>query len=57
MQKYFHFHFLPEEHDGLLNNVAIILIDNTDPSDPERIEEFWKNKLHTSAHLSLNIEE
>ena len=57
MQKYFHFHFLSEEHDGLLNDFEINLIDNSDPSDPERIEEFWKNKLHTSAALSLNIEE
>ena len=40
MQKYLHDHFLTEDHDGLLNNVEITLIDKTDPSDPERREEF-----------------
>ena len=30
-----------EDHDGLLNNVEITLIDKTDPSDPERGQEFW----------------
>ena len=40
MQKYLHYHFLCEDHDGLLN-VEITLIDKTDPSDPERRKEFW----------------
>ena len=31
MQKYLHDHFLIEDHDGLLNNVEITLIDKTDP--------------------------
>ena len=41
MQKYLHYHFLCEDHDGLLNNDEITLIDKTDPSDPERRKEFW----------------
>ena len=45
MQKYLHDHFLSEDHDGLVNNVVIIFIDKTDPSDPERREEFWRTKL------------
>ena len=57
MQKYLHDHFLSEDHDGLLNNVEITLIDKTDPSDPERREEFWRTKLRTLAPLDLNIEE
>ena len=57
MQKYLHDHFLSEDHDGLLNNVEITLIDKTDPSDPERREEFWRTKLRTLAPLGLNIEE
>ena len=56
MQKYVHDHLLSEDHDGLLNNVEITLIDKTDPSDPER-EEFWRTKLRTLAPLGLNIEE
>ena len=57
MQKYLHDHFLSEDHDGLLNNVYIIFIDKTDPSDPERREEFWRTKLRTLAPLGLNVEE
>ena len=49
--------FLSEDHDGLLNNVEITLIDKTDPSDPERREEFWKTNLYTLAPLGLSIEE
>ena len=42
MQKYLHDHyFSSEDHDGLLNNAEITLIDKTDPSDPEKREEFW----------------
>ena len=57
MQKYLHDHFLSEDHDGLLNNVDITLINKTDPSDPERREEFWRTKLRTLAPLDLNVEE
>ena len=56
MQKYLHDHFLSEDHDVLLNNVEITLIDKTGPSDPERREEFWRTKLRTLALLGLNIE-
>ena len=57
MQKYLQDHLLSEDHDGLLNNVEITLIDKTDPSDPERREEFWRTKLRTLAPLGLNIAE
>ena len=57
MQKYLHDHFLSEDHDGLVNNVVTIFIDKTDPSDPERREEFWRTKLRTLAPHGLNIEE
>ena len=57
MQKYLHDYFLSEDHDGLLNNVEITLIDKTDPLDPERREEFWKTNLYTLAPLGLSIEE
>ena len=55
MQKYLRDHFLSEDHDGLLNNVEITLIDETDPSDPERRQEFWRTKLRTLAPMGLNI--
>ena len=57
MQKYLHDHFLKENHDSLLNNVEITLIDKTDPSDPERKEEFWRTMLRTLAPLDSNTEE
>ena len=58
MQKYLHDHyFSSENHVGLLNNAEITLIDKTDPSDPERREEFWRTKLHILALLGLNIVE
>ena len=56
MQKYLHDYFLSPDHDGLLNNVEITLIDKTDPSNPERREKFWRTKLRTLAPLGLNIE-
>ena len=51
MQKYLHDHFLSEDHDGLLNNVEITLIDKIDPSDPERREKFSRTKPRTLAPL------
>ena len=49
MQKYFHDHFLSEGHNGLINDVDIVFIDKTDPSDSTRREEFWRGKLKTLA--------
>ena len=57
MQKYFHDHFLSEGHNGLIDDVEIVFIDKTDPSDPTRREEFWRNKLKTLAPYGLNVEE
>ena len=57
MQKYLHDHFLSEDHNGILNNVEITLIDETDPSDAERGEECLRTKLRILAFLGLNIEE
>ena len=57
MQKHLHDHVLSEDHDGLLNNVELTLIDKTNLSDPERRGEFWRTKLRIIAPLGLNIEE
>ena len=57
MQKYFHDHFLSEGRNGLTDDVEIVFIDKTDPSDPTRREEFWRNKLKTLAPYGLNVEE
>ena len=53
MQRYLHEHFLSESQNGLINDVEIVLIDKTDPSDPGRREEFCKNL----APYGLNVEE
>ena len=55
-QKYFHEHFLSHDHNGLINDIEIIFIDKTDPSDPTRREKFWKTKLKTLVPNSLNTE-
>ena len=57
MQKYFQDHFLSEGHSGMINDVEIVFIDKTDPSDPTRREEFWRNKLKTLAAYGLDVEE
>ena len=41
----------------VLNNVEITLIDKTDPSDPEKREEFWRTKLRTLAPLGIDLDE
>ena len=56
MQKHLHGYFLSEDQNGLVNNVEVTLTDKTDPSDPERRDEFQRTKLHTSAPFGLNIE-
>ena len=57
MQRYLHEHFLSESQNGLINDVEIVFIDKTDPSDPGRREEFCKAKLKTLAPYGLNVEE
>ena len=57
MQKYFHDHFLSEGYSGLINDVEIAFIDQTDPSDLIRREKFSKNKLKTLAPYGLYVEE
>ena len=55
-QKYFHEHFLSYENNGLINDIEIIFIDKTDPSNPTRKEEFWQVKLKALARNGLNTE-
>ena len=57
MQMYVHENLLREGHNGLINDVEIIFIDKTDPSDPARREEFWRTKLETLAPYGLNVKE
>ena len=56
MQRYLHEHLLSEGHNGFINEVKIISVDKTDPSDPSRREAFWRTKLKTLAPTGLNVE-
>ena len=57
MQDHLFEHFNEEGHHGLLENVSITFIDKTDPSDPLKRENYWKNVLKLMALLGLNIED
>ena len=57
MQRYLHEHFLSESDNGVINDVEIMFIDKTDPSEPIRREEFRRTKLKTLAPYGLNVEE
>ena len=48
-----HQHFMSENHQGLLSDCEITLIDKTDSSDPTQREMFWIRKLKTLAPLGL----
>ena len=54
MQK--HLHFPMAGHEGFLNDVSIALIEKTDPSDPLRREDYWRQTLRTMVAYGLNIE-
>ena len=41
----------------MINDVETVFIDKTDPSDPTRREEFWRNEVKTLAPYGLNVEE
>ena len=55
MQKNFHDHLLSKGDNGLINDVEIVFTNKTDPSQPTRREEFWRNKLKTLAPYGLNV--
>ena len=44
-------------HDGFLNDVSITSIDKTDPSDPLRREDYWRQTLTTMVMYGLNIKD
>ena len=54
MQKHLHFPMAGQE--GFLNDVSIALIEKTDPSDPLRREDYWRQTLKTMVVYGLNIE-
>ena len=45
MQEHLFSHFSLAGHDGFFNDVSITFIDKTDPSDPSRREDYWRQTL------------
>ena len=56
MQEHLFSHFSVEDHGGFLNDVSITFIDKTDPSDPFRRKDYWRQTLKTMVLYGLNIE-
>ena len=50
-------HFSSPGHNGFLNDVSLTFIDKTDPSDPLKRENFWRETLMTMGPYGLNIED
>ena len=50
-------HFSSPDHNGFLNDVSVTFIDKTDPSDPLKRENFWRETLMTMAPYGFNIED
>lgn len=55
-QVFFHQHFLEANHNGLVNDCEITLIDKTDPAEPTIREAYWIERLKTIYPLGLNIQ-
>ena len=47
-------HFAADNHNCLLTDCSITLIDKTDGSDPTRTEEDWRKVLKTVPSYVLN---
>ena len=56
MQEHLFWHFSSPDHNGFLSDVSITFIDKTDPSDPLKRENVWRETLWTMAPYGLHIE-
>ena len=50
-------HFMLEDHTHFVNDVPIIFIDKTDPTDPLKREQYWRHTLKTLVLYGLNVSE
>ena len=48
-------HFNGDAQSGFLENVSITFIDKTDPSNPEKRENYWIQTLKTMVPWGLNV--
>ena len=56
MQRHLYKHYSSVGHCGFLEHVSITLIDETDPSDTLKREDYWRRTLCTTSPCGLNIE-
>ena len=56
-EEYLFEHFNEERHHRFLEDVSITFIDETDPSEALKRENYWKSALKTMTPLGLNIED
>ena len=54
-QKHIFEHFNCDGHNEFLENVSITFIDEIDPSNPEKRENYWNQTLQTMVPPGLNI--
>ena len=52
-----HQQFLSENHDGLIQDYEVTVIDKSGSADPTRRESFWMRKLETLSPLGSNLRE
>ena len=57
MQEHLFRHFSSPDHIGFLSEVSVTFSDKTNPSDPLKRENFWRETLITMAPYGLNIED
>ena len=57
MQQHFFNHFCNSGNCGALEDVSLSFIDKTDPSDPLKMEDYWRSTLKAMAPFGLNVEE
>ena len=57
MQKHLFRQFSSPGHNGFLKDVSVTFIDKTDPSDPPKRENYWRETLMTMAPYGFNIKD
>ena len=54
-QKHLYDHFMLEDHTQFANDVSVIFIDKTDPTDPLKREQYWRHTLKNWYHMALTF--
>ena len=56
-QQHLYDHFMLEDHTQFVNDVSIILINKTDPTNPLRREQYWRHTMKTLVPYGHNVSE